>query len=42
MDTFETNCLVSACSGGVAGFIIDIAFFPIDSIKTRIQVVKLI
>lgn len=30
--------LVSATAGGIAGISIDFALFPIDSIKTRLQV----
>ena len=37
-DAFELTKLVSAIAGGVAGISIDFALFPVDSIKTRLQV----
>ena len=37
-DAFELIKLVSAIAGGVAGISIDFALFPVDSIKTRLQV----
>lgn len=32
-------CVVSATAGGIAGISIDFALFPVDSIKTRLQVI---
>lgn len=37
-DSFGLTNLVSAIAGGVAGISIDFALFPVDSIKTRLQV----
>ena len=28
---------VSLCSGAIAGFAVDVALFPLDTIKTRLQ-----
>lgn len=35
---FDSIKVVSAIAGGVAGISIDFALFPVDSIKTRLQV----
>lgn len=31
------NIIISALSGGVAGILVDLIYFPIETIKTRIQ-----
>ena len=31
------DMFISICAGGIAGCCVDLAFFPIDTIKTRIQ-----
>lgn len=36
----QSYILVSAIAGGVAGISIDFALFPVDSIKTRLQVMQ--
>ena len=37
-NSFQSYFLVSILSGGCAGLITDIIYFPLDTIKTRLQV----
>lgn len=31
------NCIIFHKSGGIAGLVVDVVLFPIDTIKTRLQ-----